>query len=161
MLKGFPAVRRRADTGDVLQSALVRLLRALGGLRPQSTRDFVNLAAVHIRRELLDLARYFRTRLDQPAGTPPAQRDADLLAALPDRDGLPDDLDRWAAFHEAVERLPAVEREVVGLVFYHGWTQQQVAELFGVSERTVRRHWVAASTRLHTVLEGQLPAAED
>ena len=37
--------------------------------------------------------------------------------------------------------LPVREREVVGLVFYHGWTQAQVAELFGVDVRTVRRWW--------------------
>src|SRR5262249_31686133 len=30
-------------------------------------------------------------------------------------------LERWAAFHEAVETLPAEQREVVGLTFYHGW----------------------------------------
>jgi RNA polymerase sigma factor (sigma-70 family) len=36
------------------------------------------------------------------------------------------------------------EREVVGLIFYHGWTQAQTAELFGVDERTVRRRWRSA-----------------
>lgn len=49
----------------------------------------------------------------------------------------PVELERWAAFHEAVGRLPAEPREVFGLAFYHGWTQRQTAELFGVDERTV------------------------
>src|SRR5580704_7430008 len=57
MTRSFPNVRGQADTGDVLQNSLIRLLRTLQTLRPATTRDFFNLAAVHIRRELLDLAR--------------------------------------------------------------------------------------------------------
>ncbi len=70
----------------------------------------------------------------------------------PDRGGDDSDLDRWCRFHQEVERLPAQEREVVGLIFYHGWTQTQVAELFQVNVRTVRRWWEAALVELHRVL---------
>src|SRR5262245_7811376 len=59
MLRGFPRVRRWADTNDVLQNALVRLLRSLETVRPESPREFFALAAQQIRRELLDLARHF------------------------------------------------------------------------------------------------------
>jgi DNA-directed RNA polymerase specialized sigma24 family protein len=37
------------------------------------------------------------------------------------------------------EQLPAQERGVVSLMFYHGWTQPQIAELFQVDQRTIRR----------------------
>jgi RNA polymerase sigma factor (sigma-70 family) len=47
-----------------------------------------------------------------------------------------------------VAKLPAQEREVVGLAFYHGWSQAEVAELFGVSERTVQRWWQSALLKL-------------
>jgi RNA polymerase sigma-70 factor (ECF subfamily) len=154
MLKKFPNVRRWADTDDILQNALLRLLRTLEALRPASTADFANLAALHIRRELLDLARHFRGRLDRPG-----DRAAAALAApgaAPERGGA-DDLELWGAFHEAVERLPAAEREVVGLTFYHGWTQAQIAELFAVDERTVRRRWRSACLRLGEALGGRLP----
>jgi RNA polymerase sigma-70 factor (ECF subfamily) len=70
-------------------------------------------------------------------------------------------LERWTAFHEAVERLPAEEREVVGLVFYHGWAKVQIAELFGVDERTVRRWWRSACVRLNEALGGELPEVAD
>jgi RNA polymerase sigma factor (sigma-70 family) len=66
-------------------------------------------------------------------------------------------LDLWAAFHAAVEHLPAAEREVVGLAFYHGWTHARIAELLQVSERTVRRHWQSACLRLNEALGGRLP----
>src|SRR5262245_57545794 len=60
MLRGFPAVQRWEDTGDVLQNALIRLARALEAVNPTTTREFFGLAAEQIRRELLDLARHYR-----------------------------------------------------------------------------------------------------
>ena len=42
----------------------------------------------------------------------------------------------------------------MGLIYYHGWTQAQVAELFQVNVRTVRRWWEAALVKLHRVLKG-------
>jgi DNA-directed RNA polymerase specialized sigma24 family protein len=56
-LRSFPHVRDWAETADVLQGSLLRLLAALREVCPESTRHFFNLAAVHIRRELLDLNR--------------------------------------------------------------------------------------------------------
>ena len=67
------------------------------------------------------------------------------------------ELDRWQALHEAVEKLPVEEREVFGLVFYHGWTQIQIAELLNVNERTVRRYWQSVCLRLSELLNGDLP----
>jgi len=160
MLKGFPNVRRWADTGDVLQNALMRLLRTLGALRPEGTRDFANLAAVHIRRELLDLARHYRARLAScgPA-TPSDDSSGGAMFEMPDPVSSADDLDLWSAFHERIEMLPAEEREVVGLTYYHGWSQAEIAELFQVDERTVRRRWRSACLRLSEALGGRLPEA--
>lgn len=145
MLGSFPNVRPVHDTQDVLQNAVLRLVRSLQQLEPPpaSTRAFFGLAAVEIRRELLDLARSRDAAQRAEAGRPGAEAE---------------ELERWTAFHEAVERLPAEEREVVGLVFYHGWTQARVAELFGVSERTVARRWHSACLHLRNQLNDQLPS---
>ncbi len=161
MVRRFPGVRRWADTGDVLQGALLRLLRALREVRPADTRAFFGLAAEQMRRELLDLARHFygphgagahHDSVPAPGGLPgPAREPAD------ERDD-PDDLEKWCQFHREVERLPADEREVVGLIYYHGWTQAQVAELLRIGERTVRRRWEAALVRLHQALNGPVGA---
>jgi RNA polymerase sigma-70 factor (ECF subfamily) len=156
MLRGFPNVKRWADTDDVLQSALVRLLRSLRTVAPGTPRAFVNLVAVHVRRELLDLARHFRV-VARRTGLTTGEGRADALAEVPDHGGGADDLDLWVGFHRAVERLPAEEREVVGLTFYHGWSQAQVAELFGVGARTVRRRWRSACLKLSAALGGRLP----
>jgi RNA polymerase sigma factor (sigma-70 family) len=156
MLRRFPNVKRWADTGDVLQNALVRLLHTLEAVRPEGTRDFINLAAVHIRRELLDLARHYRQHLDQLAAAAGESSD-EGLEELPDPNAVAEELDLWSQFHEQVERLPAQEREVVGLIFYHGCSQVEIAALFRVDERTIRRRWRSACLRLTEALGGRLP----
>jgi len=149
MLVGFPTVRLHADTSDVVQGASMRLLNALRDLRPDTARDFFNLASVQIRRELLDLARRFSGR---------SVGDADSDSPDPaDRAPANEDLDLWTRFHEAVEKLPVEEREAIGLVFYHGYTRGEAAEILGVSERTVFRWWQAGCQRLNERLGGDLP----
>src|SRR5580704_17424795 len=59
LLMNYPGVHRWAQTDDVLQNALVRLLSALKDLAPTTVRDFYALSALQIRRELLDLARHY------------------------------------------------------------------------------------------------------
>jgi RNA polymerase sigma factor (sigma-70 family) len=149
MLGRFPNVRRWADTDDVLQNAQLRLLRALETVRPDSARSFFGLAAEQIRRELIDLARHFYGA--EGVGANHASHGwRDDPPALADEG---DELEKWAAFHEAVARLPAAEREVVGLIFYHAWTKSEVAELMGVAVRTVQRRWESALARLHRRLK--------
>jgi RNA polymerase sigma-70 factor (ECF subfamily) len=150
MLRRFPGVRSQEQSGDVLQNALLRLGRSLREVRPASTADFFRLAAEHIRRELLDLARYHRRRLSFNQQLPPQ-------APEPPAPDAAEDLDRWQALHEAVERLPAELGEVFGLAFYHDWTQSEIAQLLGVSPRQVRRLWRDACRRLHELLGEQLP----
>src|SRR5262245_47373564 len=154
MLRGYPNVRCWADTNDVLQGAVWRLLNTLQKLRPASTRDFFNLAAAHVRRELLDLARRAAGK-PKPGSGPRVEEDSDLAPVAPDAPA--DELELWGRFHEAVERLPPEDREVFSLAFYHGWTPPQIAELYGVNERTVRRRWQSACIQLSRLVGGQLP----
>src|SRR5687768_3213255 len=73
MLRGFPALRTWYDTTDIVQGSSLRLLNSLRTLQPNSTRDFFNLAAANIRRELLDLARHFRGKGTLPLDTQDSQ----------------------------------------------------------------------------------------
>lgn len=148
LLAQFPDIGRWEDAEDVLQNALIRLTRSLQDVRPNSMREFFALGATHLRRELLDMARRYRGPLgigsnqDSVSGMEPGSGEESSVM----------ELDRWSEFHHAVERLPTAEREVVGLVFYHGWEQKQIAELFNVTERTVRRWWQSACDRLKAQL---------
>src|SRR5207247_1933012 len=58
MLQNYPRLQRWEETGDVAQNAVVRLCRALETVTPPSLRDYYRLAALQIRRELLDLVRH-------------------------------------------------------------------------------------------------------
>ena len=158
MLRQFDNVRRWEETGDVLQKVLMNVLHAVetGAKRPESVRAFYAYAASCIRNALLDLARHYRgIRAPdvRPFGTDGQSSTAP--GVNPAEPG--DDLQRWCDFHEAVGRLPATEREVVELRFYHGWTNQQIGDLFGISEKMVRNHWHAACLKLNEMLDGALP----
>jgi RNA polymerase sigma factor (sigma-70 family) len=160
MLGKNPRIQRWTETGDVLQGALLRLLRSLQKVPVASTREFFGLAAEQVRRELLDLARHYYG--PRGLGTKHASQIApgvqQALAQEPtDAADDPAELERWYRFHEAVAELPLEERETVGLVFYHGWTTAQVAELYQVSERTVRRRWRSACLQLQHLVGDELP----
>jgi RNA polymerase sigma factor (sigma-70 family) len=150
MLKRFSRLERWTDAEDIVQSAALRLIRALKEIRPESKRDFYALAATQIRREALDLTRSLygehgiganhdsicgRNDDSRQGWDPPSQMDQA-------------ELDRWVAFHEQVEKLPTDEREVVGLYFYHGWSQAEIAELFQVTTKTIQRRWQSALSLL-------------
>jgi RNA polymerase sigma factor (sigma-70 family) len=146
----YTRVGRFLEPEDVVQNTLLRLFAALRQIRPASTRDFYALVNELIRREFLDLTRrYFGP---QGLGTRVADR------ALADGDHLPPgvppdaDLDQLTAFHEVLEKLPVEEREVIGLAYYHGWPQTQIAELFGVSTRTVQRWHEAGVAEIRKAL---------
>jgi RNA polymerase sigma factor (sigma-70 family) len=156
MLRRYPAVRSCVDTADLLQGSLLRLLTSLRRIQPESTRHFFNLAAVHVRRELLDLGRRF-SRKNNVQVTIGDCAGAVIRPGPAEAPGEDDDLDLWCRFHEAVDRLPEAEREVMGLVFYDGWTQAQIGELLEVDQRTVRRRWQSACLRLQETLGDRLP----
>ncbi|HEX3147463.1 MAG TPA: sigma-70 family RNA polymerase sigma factor [Gemmataceae bacterium] len=151
MVGHFPG--QRTDVDDILQLAMIRLLNSLKDVRPESTRSFYNFAAVQMRRELLDMIRTVKRR--------PPTDNAIHAGDGPGLQGIPassdPNLDRWAALHLAVEQLPVDEREVVGLTFYHGWSQMDIAVLLQVSDRHVRRIWSNAIRHLSAALGGQLP----
>jgi RNA polymerase sigma-70 factor (ECF subfamily) len=157
MLGDFPRVKRWADTDDVLQNALVRLLKALRDVKPETPRDFLALAATQIRRELIDLARHYYGPEGIGANHDSvAADDAHRAARLDraDRRDEPATLAQWRELHQQIEALPEEEREVVGLLFYQGLSQAEAAELLNVSVRTVQRRWHVSLCKLHRLWHG-------
>jgi RNA polymerase sigma-70 factor (ECF subfamily) len=117
---------------DELLSAVVeRLLKSLGKARPQTVREFFGLANQHMRWELNDLAR----RLDERA---PDVELVEGLALAPESSGSEISLNAHRML-EAIESLPDDEREVFSLVRIQGLTQTEVADLVGVSVKTIQR----------------------
>ncbi len=141
---------------ELLSAVVERLLKALDKARPQDVRQFFALANQHMRWELNDLAR----RLDKNR---PDVELLDSLAVAPESSGS--ELSQSARqILKAIEDLPECEREVFSLVRIQGMTQAEVAEVTGVSPKTVQRRLNRSLLLLTDALAGISPgekAAEE
>lgn len=59
------------------------------------------------------------------------------------------------AVTEAVQRLPAEQRQAVALAYYGGYTQREIAEISKVPLSTVKGRMRLALEKLHSFLEGK------
>lgn len=180
MLGRYSRLRAWEQTDDVAQNAMMRLRTALEKVQPASVREFIGLASVQIRRELMDLTRHHFGRErdkdspDEPDSAPKRQapkvfsqqgsadNEGQVLSSQdPGSDTYdPKDLAMWREFHEKVQALPEQEREVVDLLWYQEMSQEEAADLLEVDKSTVKRRWRAARMKLHEALKGWLPVEE-
>jgi RNA polymerase sigma-70 factor (ECF subfamily) len=163
MLRGYTRVRRWEETVDVLQNASLRLYRTLEQVKPASVAEFYRLAALNIRRELLDLAKHYYGKQGQGThhhsiGVRSDEMEStdDPLAAAPGG-AEPSQEAAWTEFHEQIDTLPTEEREVFDLLWYQGLSQEEAGQVLGVNERTIKRRWRSAKMRLYEKLHGELP----
>jgi RNA polymerase sigma factor (TIGR02999 family) len=141
-LRRLAAARMSQEAaGHTLQpTALVHevWLRLVGGQNQswQNRAHFFGAAAEAMRRILIERARR-KSRLKRGSNQPLLNvADFDVMAALPD--------DKLLLVDEALEQLKLEDPEkarIVMLKFFAGLTNEQVAEIFQVHERTVRRQW--------------------
>jgi RNA polymerase sigma factor (sigma-70 family) len=116
---------------EVLSALVERLLKALGSVQPQSVRQFFALANRHIRWELNDLSR----RLDKQ-GVFVELDSEEVPAPASSGSGLSEDGRRML---EAIDQLPADEREAFDLVRIQGMTHTEASLILGVTPLTVKR----------------------
>lgn len=70
------------------------------------------------------------------------------------------ELDEILAVDAALDRLSAVDerlREIVELRFFGGFSEQEIADMLGVTTRTVERNWVKARLLLLRELDPNSP----
>ena len=120
----------------------------------QSRTHFIGIAARAMRQVLVDQARRRRT----------AKRGGDWHpTTLGEGDAAVDvDAEEMIALDDALERLDPRQRQIVELRFFGGLEELEIAELLGISERTVRREWTKARAHLYRslYLHGGAPAPE-
>jgi RNA polymerase sigma-70 factor (ECF subfamily) len=165
MLRSFPSVRRWDDTDDVAQNAALRLYRALAATVPETPEHLVNMVALQVRRELIDLVRKHRGPLSFATNhdTNAVHIGGEVrlhVDCTSDPAAVPTTIDRWAAFHEAVAALPPEEREVFDLAWFVGADQAAAAKHLGCSVRTVKRRWDSAKQRLRVACDDCSPLAD-
>jgi RNA polymerase sigma factor (TIGR02999 family) len=117
----------------------------------QNRAHFFAAAAEAMRRILIENARR-KSRLKRGGGQ--ARLDIDkleLAATTPD--------DKVLLIDEALERLRVEDPEkarIVTLKFFGGLTNQEVANILDVTERTVERQWAYAKAWLFQSIRGQM-----
>lgn len=116
----------------------------------QNRAHFFGAAAEAMRRILIERARR-KSRLKRGGGQALLDiADLDVAAMMPD--------DKILLVDEALEQLKAEEPEkarIVTLKFFGGLTNEQVAEVLNLNERTVRRQWNFAKAWLFDRIAGQ------
>lgn len=116
----------------------------------EDRRHFFALAARAMRHVLVDHVRR-RGRLKRGGGALALELEAEEIAA-------PDRGEELVALDDALGRLESVEPELAQLVewrFFAGLSVEEIAELVGVSDRTVKRRWRSARAFLYQDLASQ------
>jgi RNA polymerase sigma factor (TIGR02999 family) len=115
----------------------------------QNRAHFFGAASEAMRRILIERARH-KSRLKHGGGQERIDIEKlDLAAALPD--------DKILLVDEALDRLKEQDPEtaqVVVLKFFGGLTNEEIVQVTGTSERTVRRQWDYAKAWLFKCIQG-------
>ena len=155
MLRRNPAVRRWSDTGDLTQESAVRLAKALKEVEIRNAEHFFSLAALQIRRALIDMWRKFygpsgMGRFHESVNLRPAEVCEKAHIVEVHRAPSPGP-STWAVLREyysLIESLPDRLKKVFDYHYYCGLTHEQTARLIGVSPDHAKRLWREARLAL-------------
>lgn len=139
-----------SEAEEVLQSAYLRVLEGQARYAGRSSFktwlfSVVRTVAAETRRR-----RWFRDAVLERwlRGLPPDH-------AMPGPDETLDSEARGARVRQALGRLAVRQREVLDLVFFHGLTIEESAQVMGVALGTARVHYQRGKRRLHAMLAPQ------
>ena len=128
---------------ELVHEAFFKLVGA-DGVQWQGRAHFIAIASRAIRQILVDHARRVRAEKRGGGAEHVTLGDADASLTVPAEEML--------ALDDALVRLGDMEprlRTVVEYRFFGGLSEREIAEVLGVSERTVQRDWIKARAWLH------------
>jgi len=135
------------DTTALVHETYLRCVRA-GELRAEHRRAFFAYAGQVMRSVIVDAV---RERQAQRRGGDLQRLTLDTRAA----NELPAEEGRILEIDEALQRLAQVEprlAQVVEMRYFGGYEETEIAEVLGLTERTVRRDWDKARRLLMVML---------
>ena len=138
------AVGHTLQATALVHEAYLKLAAPDGAAAWSDRAHFFGIASRAMRQVLVDHAR--RRRADKRGGAWARTTLSDKPLAL---DTDPEEL---LALDAALEGLEPRQREIVEMRFFGGMTEEEVAAVLGVSDRTVRREWVKARAWLYAAL---------
>jgi len=139
---------RVIDTTALVHESWLKLT-AVKHFKPQNRRRFFAYAAKTMRSIIIDIVKN-QSRAKRGGGV--AEVTLDPSAALPDHADLiaePIRLDE--ALRELERGMPRLG-QVVEMRYFGGLTEIEIADVLGVTERTVRREWEKAQLILREML---------
>lgn len=134
---------------SLVHEAWLKLARP-DAMHVNDREHFFALAARAMRQLVIDHA---RGRAAAKRGSGAVDEDLDAVAT---RVGAPADSERLIELDQALERLAALDPQLVRLVemrFFAGLELSEIAELTGRSERSLKRDWRKARAVLHAHLD--------
>lgn len=160
MLASFNRVELDEETDGLIAESYLRLNKSLDEMRPENVRQFFALAALQMRRQLLDKLRHVRGRgeeerpqkfsLEQPNSSHPHQADlADSASSTPN----------WTSLDvlAALDKIDDRERECLILQNWYNFSHAEIAKLLQVSTKTVQRLSNSAYLQLAEILKSYNP----
>jgi RNA polymerase sigma factor (TIGR02999 family) len=136
------------DATSLVHEAYLRLQNA-GRIDAQSRPQFFVYAAQVLRSVMVDFARKRRAER-RGGGNANVTLSEDLAAGI---GGTDEDIVRVnEALHDLAESDPRL-RHVIEMRYFGGFSDQEIAEALGVTDRTVRRDWERARLLLSLALK--------
>jgi RNA polymerase sigma factor (TIGR02999 family) len=135
------------DTASLVHESYLRFAAA-GRLRIEDRVHFLRWAGRVMRSVIVDVAR--RRKADRRGGD--AAR-VPLTTSIAERQ--PEAADEILRVHEALDAIAALDArmaQVVELRYFGGLTEPEIAEVLGITDRTVRRDWEKARLLLREAL---------
>jgi len=144
----------RADamnTTMLVHESFMRLVNA-SGLRLEDRQHFFAYAAKTMRNVIIDAAREHHAER-RGGGAEHMALDGDDALQVPDTSAS----EELLRVNDALLELETLDPELVQVVemrYFGGYSEQEIAEMQGVTERTVRRRWDKARAWLYVALGG-------
>lgn len=136
------------DTTSLVHESYLRFSQA-GLLNVNDRLHFFRYAGQVMRSVIVDLA---RSRKADRRGGEAEHVTLNTASALSDTSGA----DEVLKVHEALEELATLDQRMVKVVelrYFAGFTETQIAEALGITDRTVRRDWEKARLLLARALQ--------
>lgn len=160
MLYSYDRQKLDEETNGLVAEAYLRLNRSLEDLKPETVRQFFGLAALQMRRHLLDKLRaiHGRGEVQRPKVTSltPGTTDGSAIEMGIANFGGPTN---WTTIDvlESLDKLDEKQRECLVMQHWYGFTHQEIASLMGVSTKTVQRTTNLAFIQLNELLKSYSP----